>query len=58
MGQKYMISAFDYPHKGYCDYNKQTKWLIVAVFWFVYYSIKHFGVDIQKRGVTHERIYN
>ena len=49
MGQKYMISAFDYPYKGYCDYNKQTEWLIVAAFWFVYYSIKHFGVDIQKR---------
>lgn len=49
MGEKYMIMAFDYPFKGYCD-SKQTKWLFIAVFWFIIWSVKHFGVILEKRG--------
>lgn len=48
MGLKYMISAFNYPHKGYEKW-KQTKYFIIAVFWFAVFSIKYDGVDIQKR---------
>lgn len=49
MGMKYMIYAFNYyPYIGY-DTSKQTRFLIVAVFWFILFSIKYDGVDIQKR---------
>ena len=48
MGLKYMINAFNYPCKGY-EENKQTRYFIVAVFWFAVLSIKYDGVDIQKR---------
>lgn len=45
-----MIYAFDYPYTGY-DISKQTKFIIIAVFWFVLFSIKYNGVDIQKRNL-------
>lgn len=48
MGMKYMLSAFNYPYQG-ADVNKQTKFFIVAAFWFAMLSIKYDGVDIQKR---------
>lgn len=50
MGSKYHILAFDYPFKGCWDYSRQTQWLIVALFWVVYYCMKHFGVHFEKRG--------
>ena len=50
MGCKYMISAFDYPYKGYAEYSKQTNVLVVALFYIVIWSAKHFGVDFSKRG--------
>lgn len=49
MGQKYMISAFDYPYKGYIEHSKQTRFLIVAVAYFIVWSIKHSGVTMEKR---------
>ena len=48
MGMKYMIYAFNYTHMEY-DASKQTRFLIVSVFWFILFSIKYDGVDIQKR---------
>ena len=48
MGMKYMVYAFNYLYTGY-DTSKQTRFLIVAVFWFILFSIKYDGVDIQKR---------
>ena len=49
MGMKYMINAFNYPYyRGY-EKCKQTKFLIIATFWFAVLSIKYDGVDIQKR---------
>ena len=48
MGMKYMINAFNYPYQGY-EKCKQTKFFIIAVFWFSVLSIKYDGVDIQKR---------
>lgn len=41
---KYMIYAFNYPYTGY-DISKQT----IAALWFMLFSIKYDGVDIQKR---------
>ena len=48
MGMKYMIYAFKYPYTGH-DISKQTRFFIVAVFWFMLFSIKYDGVDITKR---------
>ena len=48
MGMKYMIYAFNYPYTGY-DMSKQTRFFIIAIFWFMLFSIKYDGVDIQKR---------
>ena len=48
MGMKYMINAFNYPYRGY-EKCKQTKFFIMAAFWFAVLSIKYDGVDIQKR---------
>lgn len=45
---KYMINAFNYPYQGY-EKCKQTKYFVVAAFWFAVLSIKYDGVDIQKR---------
>ena len=45
-----MINAFDYPYKGYIEYSKQTRVLIVAVVCFIVWSVKHFGVTMEKRG--------
>lgn len=48
MGMKYMIYAFNYPYSGYDD-EKQTKFLVVCVFWFIVLSIKYDGVTVEKR---------
>lgn len=50
MGKKYMLSAFNYPYKGCADFTKQTSWLFVAVFYLIVWSVKHFGVTLEKRG--------
>lgn len=50
MGEKYRITAFDYPYKGYDEYVKQTRYLIVALWYMIFWSIKHFGVNLFKRG--------
>lgn len=50
MGMKYMLSAFNYPFKGYSEVVKQTRYFIVCAFWFLVFSIKYDGVDIQMRG--------
>lgn len=51
MVMKYMLSAFNYPYQGTDLINKQTKFFIVAAFWFAILSIKYDGVDIQKRKI-------
>lgn len=51
MGRKYMLDAFNYPYPGYSSHVKQTNWLFIAVIYFIVYSIKYDGVNIQKRGV-------
>lgn len=48
MGMKYMINAFKYPYKGY-ENCKQTRFLIIALFWFIVFSIKYDGTDMQIR---------
>jgi hypothetical protein len=45
---KYMLSAFNYPYRG-ADTSKQTRFLIVALFWFVVLSLEYDGVDFSKR---------
>ena len=50
MGSKYTVLAFDYPFNGYYTQSKNTQWLIVALFWTVVWSVKHFGVTLEKRG--------
>ena len=50
MGMKYMIYGFNYPYKGYVA-SQQTRYIIIAIFWFITYSLKYDGVDIYKRGV-------
>ena len=57
MGMKYMINAFNYPYRG-CEKCKQTKFFIIAAFWFAVLSIKYDGVDIQKENKTKENNYN
>lgn len=50
MGSKYMIEAFNYRKNriGY-DKQKQSKYLLSALFWFTILSIKYDGVDFKKR---------
>lgn len=51
MGMKYMVQALKYdrgPGPLY-DACKQTRFMLVAVFWFVIFSIKYDGVDLQLR---------
>ena len=50
MGMKYMISAFRYPWTGVHHASRQTRWLPVAIFWLIFYSIKYDAVDLEKRG--------
>jgi hypothetical protein len=50
MGMKYMIYGFNYPYGGYYIASKQTKWLLVAMFWVAVFCMKYDGVDVQKRG--------
>lgn len=49
MGMKYMIYGFNYPYKGY-EASRQTRYIVTAIFWFIIYSLKYDGVDINKRG--------
>jgi hypothetical protein len=49
MGMKYMIYGFNYPYRYY-EASRQTRYIIVAIFWFIVYSLKYDGVDINKRG--------
>lgn len=53
MGKKYSIYAFDYPYKGYYKCWKNTSFFIVAVCYFFIWSVKYFGVNLEKRG-NHE----
>lgn len=48
MGMKYEINGFNYPHRGY-NGCKQTRFFIIAVLWFMIFSVKYDGVDIHKR---------
>ncbi|WMI81829.1 hypothetical protein [Anaerotignum sp. MB30-C6] len=48
MGMKYIVNAFNYPY-GLIDKQKRTGWLIVAVAYFVVFSLKYDGVDVSKR---------
>lgn len=49
MGMKYMLGGFNYPYQG-LEATRQTRWLVVAIVYFIYLSIKFDGVDMQKRG--------
>lgn len=46
---KYIINAFNYPYK-WVEAQKQTSWIIVAIIYFIIFSIKYDGVDVAKRG--------
>ena len=48
MGMKYMIKGFNYPY-SYLERMIQTRWLPVAIFWFVVFCFKYDGVDMGKR---------
>ena len=48
MGMKYMLYGYNYPYKGY-ENSKYTNFLIVALFWFIVFSIKYEGSDISIR---------
>lgn len=49
MGNKYQIYGFNYPYKGVVDEVKQTKFFLVALFWFTIACIKYDGVNISVR---------
>ena len=56
MGSKYLVQALSYDRDldaeyADCVYDvcKQTDWLIVALFWFVVWSVEYDGCDIIKR---------
>ena len=48
MGRKYEVKGFNYPFTYY-EAGKWTKWLPVAIFWFIVYSIEFHGVTLEKR---------
>lgn len=49
MGQKYMIKGFNYPYPTGDMKDKQTKYLIVALWWLIIFLLKFDGVDFDKR---------
>ncbi len=49
MGMKYTIYGFNYPYKGY-EASRQTRFIPIAIFWFIVYSFKYDGADVNKRG--------
>ena len=51
MGNKYTITAFHYPYRGYRDKFRQTDHLIIALFWLLVYTHMCFGVTLEKRGL-------
>lgn len=48
MGMKYTIYNFDYPYEGY-ENIKETRFLIVALLYFIIYTVKYDAVDIEVR---------
>jgi len=50
MFTKYMINGFVNPY-GMIDAQKQTNWLVVAVMYFVVYSLQYNAVDLTRRVV-------
>ena len=55
MGWKYWIQAFDYPFtKNGWEYHKYTNSFVVAIYYFIKWSIQHFGVELQRR--AHDRL--
>lgn len=50
MGLKYAIHGFNYPYTGYYEASRQTRFMVIAIFWFIIFSLKYNGVDIYKRG--------
>lgn len=49
MGKKYIINARNYPYFENPAVVKQTNFIIIAIFWFIIYSIKYNAVDIAMR---------
>lgn len=55
MGKNYIIQALSYDRDLDAKYNhlydtcKQTDWLIVALFWFIVWSVEYDGCDLIKR---------
>lgn len=49
MGMKYIIYGFNYPYRGY-KVSRQTRFMPIAIWWFIVYSLKYDGVDVNKRG--------
>lgn len=49
MGMKYIVDACNYPMGKTPWHEKQTRWFIVAVFWFAVYCIKYDGANLIKR---------
>lgn len=50
MGMKYMLYAFNYPKSIGYEEEKQTRYLIVCIFWFIILSVLYDGVTVEKRG--------
>lgn len=48
MGCKYRIVAFNYPLKSYAE-EKQTEWMLIALYHFITLSKKYDGVNLFKR---------
>ena len=49
MGQKYIINGFNYPYLRSEMKDKQTKYLIVALWYLIIFICKFDGVDFNKR---------
>ena len=49
MGSKYLIYGFNYPYEGMMVTIKQTKFFLVALFWFAIGSLKYDGVNVLVR---------
>ena len=48
MGMKYLVSARNYSEPSYSKV-KCTNWFIIALPYFIIWSIKYEGADLQKR---------
>lgn len=55
MGMKYRVMALSYDRDIEANYDhvydacKETNWLIVALFWFLVWSVEYDGCDLIKR---------